>query len=363
MRVLQVMGGLDRAGAEAMIMNIYRNIDRSQVQFDFIVNEREEPYAYENEIKLLGGRIYSIPKFNGINIYSLRKTWDVLLKSHPEWEILHVHYTSSAFVFLDITKKYGKKIISHSHIAGMEKSLNSYIKTITRYPLRYHSDYLMGCSVMAAKWMFGPKYKQTNILYNAIESENYIYNLNIRERIRNDLNLIDKTVIGHIGRFAEQKNHSYLIDIFYEYNKINSNSVLLLIGDGPLKTNIEAQVDELGITSKVIFLGSVNNVNELLQGMDLFLFPSLYEGLPVTLVEAQASGLPILASDTITNEIEITKLVTFKSLEENPKAWAQNINNLLIVERANMLSEIVQSGYDVRETSLKLQQYYLNITR
>lgn len=360
-RVLQVMGGLDRGGAEAMIMNIYRNIDRTQVQFDFVVNEREKPYAFESEIKSLGGKVYSVPEYNGINVITHRNAWRSLFESNHEWEILHAHYTSSAFLFMNIAKNYNLKTIAHSHISGMSKSINSYIKVVTRFPLRFQSDYLLACTDEAASWMFGSKSNQTKILYNAIETDKYIFNENIRANIRKKLDITNQTVIGHVGRFADQKNHSFLIDIFYEYYRVNPNSILLLIGEGPLKLTIETKVNSLGIKDNVKFIGTIDNVHDYLQAMDIFIFPSLYEGLGMVAIEAQTAGLPIIASTNVPKEAEITNLITFLSLEYNASDWAQQIDNSIIYNRENMQEEVIKAGYDIKDTSLNLQKYYLNI--
>ncbi|WP_338487554.1 glycosyltransferase family 1 protein [Ruoffia tabacinasalis] len=360
-KVLQVLATLNRGGAESMIMNIYRNIDRSKVQFDFVVNESEEEYAFEEEVKSLGGKIYTIPKFNYSNLPSYSQKWRTLFENHSEWKIIHAHHTTPAFIYLKIAQEYGMKTISHSHTAGMEKNPKAKLKKILRYPLRYESDLLVSCSDKAAEWMFGKKGKETKILYNAIETEKYVYNDDIRKSIRNKLSLNNKVVIGHVGRFDLEKNHDFLIDIFFEYHKINPESKLLLVGVGKLEEKIKEKVDEYNISDNVLFLGARSDVNDLLQSMDIFIMPSLFEGLPVTLIEAQASGLPILASDTITKEVEITNLVKFKDIKSDTIEWAKEINNLINMPRTNRYNEIVEAGYDVAQSSRELENIYINL--
>lgn len=361
-RVLHVFASLDRGGAETMLMNIYRNIDRTKVQFDFVVNDNNEEYAYEKEIMDLGGRIYRIPRYTLDNHLKYKKAWYKLLMNNTDWKIVHAHHTSTASIYLRIAKYFNLITIAHSHTAGGEFSFKSRIKMIMRYPIRYIADYLFACSVTAAKWMFGKSSKNTYILNNAIDSKKYIYNENIRIEKRKELNIEDKFVIGHIGNFSEVKNYPFIIEVIKSVLKQNNKAVLILVGKNNNNPEIEKKANEMGLKNQVIFTGVRSDVPELLQAMDVFLFPSFFEGLPVTLVEAQASGLHCIVSDSITNEVKITELVNFISLSKSPDYWAEQVLKYAEgYERLDTTSEIIEAGYDVKENSIFLQRFYIDL--
>ena len=361
-RILQVFASLDRGGAEAMIMNLYRKIDKEKIQFDFVVNDRDTEYAHEKEITDLGGRIFRVPRFKLFNYSTYKKAWINLFENHPEWEIVHGHHTSPAFIYLSVAKRKKRLTIAHSHIAGTEKNIKSYSKKLMRLPLRYISDYLFACSDKASKWMFGNRSKKAHLINNSIDSAVFSYDECIRNKARKNLGIEDRFVIGHIGRFQTQKNHNFLIDVFYEVRKKNSHAVLLLIGDGDLRSSIKKKVESQGLEGSVLFLGVRSDIPELLLAMDMFLFPSLYEGLPVTLMEAQASGLKILASDTITNEVAITDNVEFMSLNSSAEVWADRIMKYSNgYERKDTSQEIVSAGYDIKSTAKWYENFMLKL--
>jgi len=364
-RVLQVLASLNRGGAESMIMNIYRNINKERIQFDFLVNESNEDYDFEAEIKKLGGRIFQIPKYNILNHYKYKEEWRRLLQKHSEWKIIHGHHTTPATIYIDIAENFERTTIGHSHIAGSEFNLKSFLKRMLRYPIRYKADYLFACSKLAAKWMFGTKSKYAKIIHNAISTEKFEFDKRTRQKKRKELGIDGKYIIGHVGRFAKQKNHTYLIDIFYQLKKINTEVCLLLIGDGELKNDIKKKVNKLNLSNNIKFAGVRGDVDELLQAIDVFVLPSLYEGLPVTLVEAQCSGLKIFASDTITDEVDITDLVNFLSINQDPANWALSINDSLEKlsnqERSRYAVELSKSNYSINKTANELENFYLNI--
>lgn len=290
-RILHVLGRLDRGGAETMVMNLYRNIDRTRVQFDFIIHTNDE-CDYDEEILSLGGIIYHIPQFNGKNFLQFKKAWHSFFKTHPEYKIIHGHVRSTASIYLWIAKKYGLITIAHSHNTSSGVGFSAFIKNTLQYPLRYIADYLFACSKSAGQWLFGKKVLKKNnfiILKNAIDSQKYIYDPNIRIKVRKELQIADKFVIGHIGRFNIQKNHDLLINIFNTVHNRNKNSILLIVGDGELRSSIQKKVENLGLMDSVIFLGVRSDIPELIQAMDFFLFPSLFEGLGIVAIEAQVS--------------------------------------------------------------------------
>jgi len=362
-RVLQVFAQMNRGGAETMIMNIYRNIDRSKIQFDFIVHTNEE-CAFDNEIAKLGGRIYQVPRYIGRNHLAYTRAWNTFFKNNREYKIIHGHVRSTASIYLKIARKYGLKTIVHSHSTTSGDNLTALAKNVLQFPLRYIADYFFACSEYAGEWLFGKSVKSRDnyyILKNAINTKEFLFNNEIRLKKRQDLNLEDKFVIGHIGRFHKLKNHKFLIDVFREVTSHIKNAVLLLIGDGELKEYILDKVIKMELSDKVIFAGVREDVPELLQAMDAFLFPSLHEGLPVTLIEAQAAGLPCIVSDEITKEVAITNLVKFLSLKTSISEWAKCIIEYSHgFHRNDMFQEISNAGYDVGVTSRWYQEFILN---
>ncbi|WNS81183.1 glycosyltransferase family 1 protein [Domibacillus sp. DTU_2020_1001157_1_SI_ALB_TIR_016] len=364
LRVLQVFAEMNRGGAETMIMNLYRNINRSKVQFDFVVHTKNK-CAFDDEIRSMGGNIYNVPAYSGRNHFEYKKAWESFFKEHPEYKVIHGHVRSTASIYLNTAKKYGLTTIAHSHNTSSGSGISAFVKNLLQYQIRYIADYLFACSQNAGTWLFGEKAcKNDNffILNNAIEAKKFVLNKDIRDKKRKELQLEDFFVVGHIGRFHPQKNHTFIVDIFKEISEKNSKVKLLLVGEGTLREEIEKKVNNLGLSDKVIFTGVRPDIPELLQAMDVFLFPSLFEGLPVTLVEAQASGIKIFASDTISKEAAITDLINYYSLNSTSVEWANNIlKSKYSIKRKNYLSEIENANYDIEKNSLWLEEFYKNI--
>ncbi len=359
-RILHVLGRLDRGGAETMVINLYRNINRNKVQFDFIVHT-EDKCDYDEEIKSLGGKIYNIPRYRGNNHIQYKNAWSRFFEEHKEYKIIHGHVRSTASIYLRIAKKYERITIAHSHNTSSGKGLSAVVKNILQCPIRYIADYLFACSGIAGEWLYGAKAcKKDNfyILNNAIDTQKFIYNESKRTKKRKEFQIEDKFVIGHVGRFHTQKNHYFLIDIFKEIHDRDDNAVLMLVGDGELQHPIEKKVKNLGLDNNVIFAGVRSDIPELLQAMDIFVFPSLYEGLPVTVIEAQAAGLQCIISDTITNEVCITPNVCPISINKTNKLWADTIISKGKVQRTNTKDYIEKNGYDIFNTVEKLTIFY-----
>lgn len=372
-RILQVFTILNRGGAESMIMNYYRNMDRNKVQFDFLVH-RPEIGAFEEEIKSMGGNIYRLPSINPFNLRPYYKALDKFFKNNEyKYDVIHSHInTFSSFPLKVASDNNIGTRIAHAHIAledikfnnllSSKKALTHELKKLVKYYQRRNiskdTTHLFSCGEKAGHFLFnGEKFK---IIENAIDTQHFTYNANKREDLREKLNVSDKTVIGHVGRFNEQKNHTYLLKIFREINLKNPNTLLVLIGDGNLKKEIEELSNKLNINNNILFMGVRSDIPLLLQMMDIFLFPSLYEGLPVTLIEAQAAGLKIFASDTITKEVALTDDIKFLSLDDKPEYWADQIRSILPYERKNNFEQIKQAGYDIKENARRLQEFYLN---
>lgn len=360
-RVLHVLGGLDRGGAESMVMNLYRAIDRNQIQFDFITHTNRRQ-AYTEEIENLGGKIYYFPGFKGTNFFTLRKIWADFFKAHPEYKILHSHVRSYASLYLPIAHKAGLKTIIHSHSTSNGKGLYSVVKRIMQYPLRFQADYFFACSKEAGKWLFGKKIvdsEKFHILQNAIDVEKYRFNQEIRDEYREKLELGNKKTFIHVGRFHPAKNHTFLLNLFAEIHKKNGNTILLLAGDGELRPAIEKQIDDLNIQDFVILLGSRSDVPNLLQAADCFLFPSVWEGLGMVAVEAQAAGLPCLCSTGIPKSVAIVPNQCHFVPTENVQQW------ILLADKSKPLFAdatgfVKNAGYDIKTTARQLTTFYLN---
>lgn len=362
-RVLQVLGRMNRGGAESMIMNLYREIDREKVQFDFVVHT-DKKCAFDDEIRSLGGRIFSVPRYNGRNHLQYVNAWKKFFKEHPEYKIIHGHIYSVASIYLKIAKRFGLVTIAHSHNTSEGKGLTAFAKRIIQLPLKNIADYLFACSDKAGEWLYGRiciKQKNYYLLKNAIDTEVYRHNPDIRHKMRKELNVENNFVLGHVGRFNTQKNHGFLLDIFAEVYKKDRNCRLLLVGDGNLRAELEEKMNKLGIRHAVIMTGVRADVNDLLQAMDCFVFPSLHEGLPVTVVEAQAAGLSCFISDRITKEVCITELVKQLPINQGTKCWVETLALASKEEtHKNVTEKIVNAGYDIKTTSKWLQEFYIN---
>lgn len=362
-RILQVFGALNRGGSETAVMTLYRNIDKNKVQFDFVIHT-DKKCDYEEEIIGMGGKIYRFSRLKISNYLKYQKEWEDFLESHPEYRVIHGHYFSISSVYFKIAKKYKLICIAHAHTSRV-KGLKSIPMKLITYPLRYLADYLFACSYEAGVWLYGKKATDRNtfkIIRNSIDTEKFIYSLEDYNNGKKKLDLLNNFVIGHIGRFNKAKNHSYIIDVFEEVNKIYSNAVLLLVGDGPLKAQIEKKVTNLGLQDKVFFLGVRSDIPDLLKAMDVFIFPSIYEGLPVTLIEAQASGLKCIVSDRITKEVKVTNLIEYKSIDLEAKYWAQDLlKHSIKYQRENMYYELSESGYDIKQNGAMLEKIYMDL--
>lgn len=360
-RVLHVVTYMGRGGLETMLMNYYRNIDRSKVQFDFLCH-RDFEADYDAEILSLGGRIYRLPNLNPFS-----KTYLNALESffaqHKEYKIVHSHIDCMSAVPLKYAKKYGVPVtIAHSHNSNQPKDKKYPLKLIYKRSIHKYADYLFACSKNSGIWMFGNKFSNDiYVINNAIDTKQYIYNEQMAKSVREKYNLGNDFVVGHVGRFNSQKNHTYLIDIFNELLKIEPSAKLVLVGDGDLKKNIKKKIDDLNISDSVVFTGVVPNVNEIAQCFDVFCFPSLFEGLSVAMVEMQATGVKSVISDTISKECIITDNVEMLSIDANPKVWADKLIAFKgAYSKKNMLDSVEKANFDIEKNAMWLQEFYLN---
>ena len=359
-RVAQVIGKWLGGGVESVIMNYYRYIDKNKIQFDFICDSDSKNIPY-TEIEKLGGKVIIVSPYK--KIFKYEKELTKVFKQN-KYDIVHSNINSLSILPLRCAKKAGIKIrIAHSHSTSNKKEWKrNIIKNILRPFSKVYATHYFACSELAGKWLFGNKTfnaGKIKVVKNAIELEKFKFNENIRNEKRQELNIDkDTIVIGNVGRFVDQKNHKFLIKIFKQYNMKNNNSVLLLVGQGPLEDKIKDQVKNLNLSNKVIFLGQRTDVNDLYQAMDIFILPSLYEGLGMVLIEAQVAGLPCIASVEVPNEASISKLISYKKLD-NIDIWCNEIENCIKKIRLNQ--NINNFEYDINIECKKLEKLYADL--
>ena len=356
-RVLQVVTHMERGGLESTLMNYYRHIDRERVQFDFLVH-RQERAAFDDEIESLGGKLYRLPRlvpWSEGYLAALNHFFD----EHPEYKIVHVHQDCLSSVILRAAAQHNIPVrIAHSHNANQDKNLKYPIKLWYKRSIPKYTTNLFAGGKDAGAWMFGGAPYQ--IINNAIDATAYSFNPKKRIEMRHQLGLADKLIIGHVGRFNPQKNHPFLLDIFAALLRKEPNAVLLLVGGGEDMLKIQAKAHALGIAEHVRFLGVRSDVADLMQAMDVFVFPSLYEGLGIVLIEAQAAGLPCVVSDTIPREAYLTDLVTAEKLSSSVEAWAEKILAKRAIPRIDRRAEIAAHDFDITTEAVKLQEFYIN---
>lgn len=359
-RVLHVVPYMQAGGTEAYIMNLYRNIDRKKIQFDFIVHKKTSSF-YDEEIKKLGGNIYYFSIKDDLNF--IKYIWNLnnFFKEHPEYQIIHVAMPSIGFICLSIAKHNKVRVrIAHSHSASYEKNLKGYLKNITCKLMKYFSNVNLACSEKAGKYLFGSH--SFEIAHNAINLTKYTFNECIRQEIRNQLNIKERIVIGHVGRLSPEKNHNFMFEVLKKLIEVDSNYTLLLIGTGQLENELKEKVVKEGLTNNVIFMGARNDVNELLNCMDIFILPSLFEGLPTVAIEAQMNGLQCMISENVTTEVKQTENVTFIPL--NVDKWVRTIINYKVpqksIDRIKFECNDLLENYEVSREAKKIENMYLD---
>lgn len=358
-RVAHIMGKMMSGGVESVVMNYYRHINREKVQFDFIIDEDSTIVPYE-EIENLGGKIYKIPPYQ--KPVSYHKAL-IRLFHENHYCIVHSHINTLSIFPLFAAKRAGIPVrIAHSHsTAGKGETARNILKYTFRPFSKVFPTHYCACSEYAGRWLFGDKMYDSGkvtLIRNAIETSKFIFDPQIRQTVRDELNITDKFVIIHVGRFMKQKNHSFLIEIFEKVHRQKPDSLLLLVGEGELEQEIRDKVHRLRLDNSVMFLGVRNDVHRLLQAADVFLLPSLYEGLPVVGVEAQASGLRMIASDTVTMEAKIIQSFVFMSLNQPSTAWAEKILVYQDDKRGTSTKQIVSAGFEIGVAAEKLQDFY-----
>lgn len=371
-RVLHVLTAMDMAGTETLLMNLYRNIDRDVIQFDFAVSATKE-CAYDSEIISFGGRIFHYPRYKGTNHVIYVKWWKEFLSEHEEYRIIHGHIGSTASIYLRIAKKLNRFAIAHSHSTDSGKSFHQLIYKMYSYPTRNIADYFFGCSKQALINRYGKKVaeniKISSVLNNAIDAKKFSFSADIRDRIRQEYSVTDNTlVLGTVGRLTTPKNPLEIVRICSELNKRGNQFEFWWLGEGDMKDEIEVAIREEGLQECIRFFGARSDVYAFLQGMDIFIFPSIWEGLGISCIEAQAAGLPTLCSETIPIEAKVT--AEFKHLKLNDTTlWCDTIEDTIEkikdenYVRPHNYEAVKNAGYDICETASELSKMYLRWSR
>lgn len=362
-RVLHVIGAMDRGGAEALIMNVFRSIDRSRLQFDFLVHEERE-CAYDAEIKELGGSIYRLPRFVGANILEYRSRCRRFFAEHGDYSVVHGHIGSCAAIYLSEARRVGLYAVAHSHNTN-NRDLARIPFAIVSYPTRFVADAFFACSLGAGidrfgrKVVLGPHFRVVN---NGIILERYRFSGHRRRVARSELGIADDApLLCHVGRFVPQKNHRFLLEMFSRVVERRPDARLALVGGGPLEQETRELAQELGVSSRILFLGVREDVASILMASDVFTFPSLWEGLGIAAIEAQATGLPCLLSSSLPSLSKVSDGASFLSLEEGPQRWAAAAIDLLEAEcddRSAQVEAVRNAGFDIVDTAEKLSTFY-----
>lgn len=359
-RVAQVVGKMLGGGVEQVVMNYYRHIDREKVQFDFLV-DADSTLIPKEEIESLGGRVYIIPPYQRPVAYQKKL---IELFRHEGWKIVHSHINAMSVFPLCAAKRAGVPIrIAHSHsTSGKGEYVKNAMKCVLKQFSNIYPTNKFACGQYAGEWLFG-KNAQFELMYNAIDLKNYVFDPSVRTTMREELGLNEsQLVIGHVGRFMQQKNHQFLIDTFAELSQREAGAVLLLVGEGELQKPIEKLVADRDLVDKVIFLGRREDVNRLYQAFDVLCLPSLYEGLCLVGVEAQRAGLPCVLADSITREVDVTNRCIFLPIAD-PAVWADAICDL--GSNSNLERSSIDAGafsnYDIQAQGLWLTNRYLDL--
>ena len=362
-KVLQLSLSENIGGVEILLRNLYTAINREDIQIDFVTTY-DSP-VYKEELEAGGAKIFRLPSQN--RFVSYRRALKKLIRENG-YDVIHVNKNSSADLapFI-IGRKLGVPIvIAHAH--NTKSSVGFLADIIHLFNRRKMDKYMtkaFACSEDAAEWMFSKDFCKTHdipILRNGIAAADLDFNEEKRAEIRKRLSLGDKLVVGHVGKFSKRKNHRFLIEAFAQLHKKNPNSILMLVGSGPLMADIQAKVNSMGIADCVMFMGSQNNINDFYAAMDAFVLPSFNEDMPVVALEAQAAGLPVFISDTVNREVEITDTVKWLSLQQSPEIWADMILSVSeCYERKSQLEAVANAGYDIRDTARVLEEVYKSV--
>lgn len=348
-KVLQVFDKMDRGGAETFIMNIYRNI--KDVNFDFVTYTKEKG-DYDDDIKSLGGTIYHLPRFNVINYFKFKREWNNFFKNHPEYRIIHGHAQGTAAIYLKIAHKYNLYTISHSHNTCFGKGLKGLIKKIFQKSIGKYADMKFACGTEAGLKLY--KNNDFKVIYNSIDLD-ALEKYEDKSLLKEKYGFGNNFVIGHVGRFVLEKNHEFMIKLFNEFLKKKPNSLLVLIGRGEKEEEIRNLVKSYGIQDKVKFMGVRSDIPSLLKSMDIFIFPSLFEGFPLSLIEAQATKIKCLVSSNVTKDTMISNNIEFLDLDID--LWLDN----MYIEDKEVIFNETKEIFRISKTCDYLSKFYKEV--
>lgn len=359
-KVLQVFATTDRGGAESMVMSHLHFIDKEKFQIDFI-NHTQEHCDFDDEIKMMGGKLYHLPRFKIYNIVQYRNAWKTFFEEHPDYDVIHIHYFTLAPIIIPIAKKYGIKIrITHSHNTKRSNIFKGFLLNMFHKRMVEDSTLLLACGEEAGENIF----HTTNfkVFNNAIDTNRFQFSEDERIKIREELGISQYDIlIGHVGSFrSTQKNHARIVKVFKEIQEKDNRYKLVLVGNGALLPQIKKEVSNLGISNSVIFTGVRSDIPNLMSAFDCFLFPSLFEGLGIVAVEAQATGCPVIASSVVPTEAVLTDIITMVPLKESDNVWGEKIKHALSKEinRTEYHKKVQMAGYEVRDNVNVLESIY-----
>ena len=366
-RVLHIVNSMGVGGIETFLMNLYRTIDKSEYQFDFLLHKKSNSY-YEEEIINKGGQLFYVPTRRD-GILKAKSELSSFYSNHPEYQIVHEHVSSlsdiDGLIYAKKFNKMGRIIHAHSTAAPGNK-IHEILHRINKPKVKTAANIYYSCSDAATEWLYSGTGVEHMVEFvpNGIDVKRFSFRAETRERYRRELNVVDKHVIIHVGRMSYEKNHDFLLDVFKEYHEKDGQSVLVLVGDGVLANNIKNKIENLGLDDAVILLGLRKDVPELLMAADLFVLPSMFEGFPVSIIEAQATGIPCLYSDTITQMAKITKNTIQLPIEQGTGPWLEGINNAFAVGRDKDASEDIRSSiFNIQNVADMLCTKYKEILR
>lgn len=364
MKVLQIGLGPNPGGMESFIMTYYRELRKQGVQFDFIAMFPH--IAYEEEILSLGSRVHHTVDARRHPLLFCRQMERLI--EEQEYDVVHVNMLSAANIMPLIAAKRRnvRKIIAHSHNSSTPGFVRNILHRINRKLIPHYATDFFACSEVAGKWLYSEKVMKTDrfhVIPNALDMQKFLFNEQERMEVRKKLGIAGRFVIGHVGRFEEQKNHEFLLEIFREVASVREDAILLLIGEGERQENIRIRAADYGLSDRVLFLGVRKDVHRLWKGMDMFVLPSLFEGLPIVALEAQASGVYSILADTITPEVKLTEHVDFLSLNDSPAEWCRHILACEHYEHSHagnekILADFKKAGYDIETASEQMLSYY-----
>lgn len=367
-RVLYFVDRLLRGGIQSFIVDYITHMDPAAVRVELLTLDDGQHYELEDVLREKGVTIHQLKGIwlrKPADVFSYRRALDAFFRDHPDYDIVHLHSSSKNVFVLTAARNYGIPVrIAHSHSTNFQsRSLSDrLLGNLLKYPLRRAATHYFACSAAAGEWLFGRRHAakgRVTVIPNAIDAARFRYDPQVRAQVRAELGLNDALVVGNVGRFTSEKNHCFLIKLFDELHIQRPDSVLLLVGEGPLRKELETMVRERGLTEQVRFLGYREDRERYLQAMDLFACPSLFEGLGIVLIEAQAAGLPCVASkDVIPTEVQITDRFQFVSVRETSRGWAESILAMCGGNRKDQYSQIVHAGYDIHAAAYKLQSMY-----